>query len=214
MALQPLSLVPAAYRPRATNQRLCPWCHGGSSSGWAASTFSLPSGWVSSRRRGADQPNFDQLFLSCPRPVGAVGLSPRRRQYQWSPADIPLQWVPCVLASSVRNATSLQHDRVWSLKGPITSKSHMVVIWSVGASALVPACLEAARALSPSNEKEASGVRMRKVLSNPYTRRGVHVPNQLYHSGANMSGRATPGREEAMEARQKQARSPLAPGCA
>lgn len=196
MALQPLSLVPAAYRPLGTNQRLCSGDTAGLPRSRLPPLFSpLWLGLVV--EEGRANHHFDQL-LSSPGPW-AQWVSPRGRQYQWS--QLIFLQVPCVVSPY---AISLQHDQVGRVMGRSPAKPHGN--WVPGALAL--SCSQAARPSLAKREKEASGVRMRKVLSKAYTRR-TRLTLSLWRGHV---WACHPGPQEAMEARQKQARSLLPRG--
>ena len=197
MALQPLSLVHAAYRSQGTNQRLCP----GGTAGLPRSRLHplfhahMRSGWDCSTGANAS------LISSClPQPVGAVGL-PTRTAVSVDPTGIP----PCALRRHVRTRYLANTTELVAEWADHQGRPHAPGSGILGASALMFRCCPA----PAKHEEEASGVRIGKVLSKAYTRR-TQLTLSLWRE--HVWARHTPA-EEAMEARQKQARSPR-PGCA
>lgn len=156
MALQPLSLVPAAYRPLGTNQRLCSGDTAGLPRSGLPPLFLAPLWLGLSRSSKGGRTTTLISFCLSPGPR-AQWVSPRGRQYQWT--QLIFLQVPCVVSPDAISPTGPS----WSPNGQIISKA----TWKLGPwDPLVPS--PARRLPGPSlakREKEASGVRMRKVLS-------------------------------------------------
>lgn len=146
MALQPLSLVPAAYRPRGTNQRLLP----GDTAGLPRSR--LPPLFASllagSRRRGANTNTRLEHLLSFPRPVGAVGL-PTRTAVSVDTTDIPPGALPCLRRQCGRDISPVRPS--WSPNGQITKRTTV----ELGTEGVPPA--ERLPGPLAKHEEEASG---------------------------------------------------------
>lgn len=136
MALQPLSLVHAAYRPLGTNQRLCPGDTAGLPRSRLPPLFNahMLFGWVCPT--GANT----SLISSCPgvfpRPW-AWWVSPRVRQYQWT--QLIFLRVSCVVS---QDAISRPTRPGWSLSGQIIRVSRNALgigIWETSVLMLLDA---------------------------------------------------------------------------
>lgn len=124
MALQPLSLVHAAYRPPGTNQRLCPGDTAGLPRSRLPPLFNahMLFGWVCPT--GANT----SLISSClPQAVGVVGL-PTRTAVSVDPIDIPAS---VLRRQSGRDISPTRPG--WSLSGQIIRVSRQRVgKWDLG----------------------------------------------------------------------------------